>query len=141
MTRAKVLKVTPADENNQVVTVAGCDGYRKTPCVECPWRRSNAGSFPAQAYRISANCAEDGSMIKFGCHMNGATKAVSCAGFLLKNSTHNLGVRLSVSLKRIDFSQISDGGADLFDSYREMAVANGVPENDPAISNCRGDLE
>jgi hypothetical protein len=32
---------------------------------------------------------------------------------------------------------VHDGGHDLHDSYRDMAVANGVDPDDPALGRCR----
>ncbi|AVK09334.1 DUF6283 family protein [Pseudomonas aeruginosa] len=34
-------------------------------------------------------------------------------------------------------NQVSDGGVDLFDSYAEMAIANGVDPEDPILKPCR----
>jgi hypothetical protein len=31
---------------------------------------------------------------------------------------------------------VSDDGLELFDSYRSMADANGVPPNDPILAPC-----
>lgn len=42
---------------------------------------------------------------------------------------------------RYDPSLVSDDGIALYDSYREMAVANGVPPDDPIIAPCRANNE
>jgi len=34
------------------------------------------------------------------------------------------------------FDGLNDGGHDLFSSYREMAIANGVSPDDPALNDC-----
>lgn len=55
----------------------------------------------------------------------------------MNGSLHNIGMRLKISAREIDLSQVSDGGAELFLSYREMAEANGVDPNDPILASCR----
>jgi hypothetical protein len=137
---ARIVNTRVADENNVVHTVVGGgEAYRKQPCAECPWRRENAGSFPAEAFRHSANTAFDMATKTFACHMSGAEKPAVCAGFLLRNATHNLSVRLGLS--RGLFVGVKPAGAKLFNSYREMAVANGVDPSDPALARCRADFE
>ena len=32
---------------------------------------------------------------------------------------------------------VSDGGHELHDNYREMAIANGVSPDDPSLAECR----
>jgi Family of unknown function (DUF6283) len=58
----------------------------------------------------------------------------ACAGFIVKSSAHNLSVRLA----RQDFSHVHSP-YPLFNTYREMAIANGVDPNDPHLRNCRDD--
>jgi hypothetical protein len=57
-----------------------------------------------------------------------------CAGFLLQSAAHNLSVRMA----RQDFSHVLSR-YPLFATYREMAIANGVDPDDPALRNCRDD--
>ncbi|MDG3444636.1 DUF6283 family protein [Nitrospirillum amazonense] len=133
-----IISIRPADENHQVVSVEGGGArYMRKPCPECPWRRAAPiGAFPAEAYRISAKTAYDMSLHKFSCHMAGAEKPATCAGFLLRGADHNLSVRLarcSGSLKPDDVTT----EVDLYDSYRDMAEANGVASDDPALARCR----
>lgn len=127
-----------ADANHDVVTVAGGgSGYRKTPCPDCPWRRdAEVGAFPAEAFRHSARTAYDLSRHRFGCHASGAEKPATCAGFLLSGAAHNLSVRLDVLTGRVDLGQVSSP-VPLYDSYREMAEANGVAPDDAALAPCR----
>jgi hypothetical protein len=54
-------------------------------------------------------------------------------GFLLQSSAHNLSVRLS----RTNFDVRSP--FPFFRTYREMAIANGVAANDPALRAGRDD--
>jgi hypothetical protein len=132
-----VVAVHPAGEDHQVISLQGDGGYRRSPCEQCPWRRDQAGSFPAEAFRVSANTAYDLSEHTFACHMSGAEHPATCAGFLMRGADHNLAIRFKYTTGKIPFDDISDGGADLFGSYREMAVANGVDPDDPVLAPCR----
>jgi hypothetical protein len=134
----RITNIRTADKNHQVVTVnGGGHAYRRKPCAECPWRRdAPIGAFPAEAYRHSANTAYDMSQRKFACHMSGSEKPATCAGFLLRGAEHNLAVRLGLMRSAIDMSKVSSD-VDLFDSYREMAEANGVAADEPALAPCR----
>lgn len=132
----KITNVHPADDDHQVVTVeGGGDRWRKKPCADCPWRKDATGVFPPEAFRHSANTAQDMSQHKFGCHQSGSKKTATCAGFLLKGADHNLAVRMA--RMRGLMLDVDDSGLDLFDNYKDMAVANGVDEDDPALSKCR----
>lgn len=139
--KATVVRRTQADENNEVVLVQGDGGYQRKPCAECPWRKENAGSFPAEAFRISAHTAYDMDESGFGCHMTTPEKPITCAGFLLQNADNNFYVRLRVMRGDIDYEQISDDDADLWENYRAMAEANGVDPDDPVLAPCRGNDE
>jgi hypothetical protein len=125
-----------------VATVAIKRGERhlhpKAPCAQCPWRADLApGAFPAEAFRISANTAEDMSPTTFACHMAGLDQPQTCAGFLLRGGDHNLAVRLASARQQIDWKGLTDGGFPLHDGYVSMAVANGVSADDPALARCR----
>jgi hypothetical protein len=135
--RARITRRTPADKHNQVVRVEGGSGaYRRQPCPGCPWRVDNTGSFPAEAFRISAGTAADMALEAFGCHESGTAKPATCAGFLLRGAEHNLGVRLGLGSGRYQ-PDVTDGGHALHAGYITMAVANGVPRDDPALRQCR----
>lgn len=136
-TAARVTAVTPADWNHQVVsTEGGAGGYRKKPCATCPWRVDACGEFPAEAFRISAHTAYDMSNRTFGCHESGSKKPTTCAGFLLRGAAHNLSVRLGYVHGRYK-DDVSDGGVELYENYRAMAVDNGVDDTDPVLAKCR----
>jgi hypothetical protein len=62
---------------------------------------------------------------------------VTCAGFLLRGAQHNMAVRMACSVGQIDLSQVSDGGHELHDDYRAMAIANGLDPADPRLRGCR----
>lgn len=132
-----ITRVRPADENHQVLTVegGGCS-YRKKPCKNCPWRIDSVGEFPAEAFRHSASTAYDMAEETFACHEAGAKKPATCAGFLLRGADHNLSVRLGYITGRYK-GDVSDGGHELHDNYRAMAVANGVSPDDPILAQCR----
>lgn len=138
--KSKVVKITPAGHEHQVVTVVGGKGsYRRKPCFDCPWRKdAKIGEFPAESFRVSANTAADMSTHQFSCHNSGTEKPATCAGFLLRGADHNLSVRLGRMNGRIDLDAVSDGGVPLYESYRAMAEANGVSPDDPALAQCRG---
>lgn len=127
--------ITMSTENAQEHRFA----HRARPCPQCPWRTDlPTGVFPASAYRHSASTAYDGAENVFSCHMQGRDKPATCAGFLLKGADHNLGVRFAILNNRYNPEAVSDGGVPLYKSYRAMAVANGVPANDPVLDRCRG---
>lgn len=140
--KAIVSQARPAGANDrgelhQVLTVEGGGGaYRRKPCANCPWRVDAVGEFPAEAFRISASTAYDMAQNTFACHQSGKDKPAICAGFLLRGADHNMGVRLK-RIKGQSFDDVTDGGHELHDSYRDMATANGVPEDDPVLARCR----
>lgn len=136
--KPRVTRARQADENYQVVTIVGGDGkYQTQPCSQCPWRKDQVGTFPAEAFRLSANTAYDMSEHNFACHMAGVEKPKTCAGFLLNGSRHNLSYRLKVIKGDIDPNTVTDGDHDLHESYRAMAEANGVDPEDPVLRPCR----
>lgn len=135
---ARITKRRLADANNAVLQVVGGSfAYRREPCGGCPWRIDQTGAFPAEAFRISAPTAYDASLETFACHESGPAKPAVCAGFLLRNSLHNIGARL----KGIAGGADCRSDVDLHPSYRAMAVANGVSADDPIIARCRADDE
>jgi Family of unknown function (DUF6283) len=102
------------------------------------------GEFPAEAFRHSATTATDGSKLLeigeealhgFSCHQSGSEKPATCAGYIL-NGDDGIGWRIAVMTGKFDPKQVSSDVA-LFGSYYEMAVANGVPHDDPALVACK----
>ena len=138
--RSKIVSTHACDENHQVVSVStdGGGAFRTSPCAECPWRLdAPIGAFPVEAYRHSARCAYDMAGNMFACHMAGAEKPQTCAGFVLSRSAeHNMGVRWAIIKGRLYFGTISSD-VPTYETYREMAVANGVDPDDPALRPCR----
>jgi len=138
----RVRAIHPVDDANQVVSIeGGRRQYRRQPCGGCPWRVDQTGSFPAEAFRISAPTAYDLSDRMFGCHESGTSTPATSAGFLLRGANHNTAVRMRVSLGEFDLTSISDGGHELHDSYRDMAEANGVDPDDHVLRACRDSYE
>lgn len=135
---AKILAAAIADENHQVLSVTGgSKTHMKKPCPDCPWRKDAVGEFPAEAFRISAKTSYDMAQSTFACHQAGAENPRTCAGFLLSESAHhNMQVRLE-KMRGVDYRDVSSGGAELFDTYAEMAIANGVDPDDPILEGCR----
>lgn len=134
---AQVVRTRPAGPDHQVVTIeGGRSGYRRQPCSDCPWRKDAVGEFPPEAFVHSASTAYDMAQSTFACHQSGAAKPAICAGFLLRGADHNLSVRLGY-LKGVIDHDVKDGGLALHDGYREMAIANGVDPDHPALKQCR----
>lgn len=140
--KSEILEVRPAGDDHQVVTVKR-DAERKTghlyrrkPCAKCPWRVDAVGEFPAEAFKHSASTAYDMSDRVFGCHDSGTSKPATCAGFLLRGAYHNLRVRMAYLTGEIQ-DDLEEDGLELFESYREMAIANGVDPDDPVLADCR----
>lgn len=130
--------VTPAGDGiHGVVTVVnGKSQHQHKPCIGCPWRKENVGNFPSGAFRISANTSYDMAGHTFACHMRGADNPSTCAGFLLsKSADDNMSVRIERS-KRQGLEEVDGDGCDLFDTYRKMAIANGVAPNDGTLRGC-----
>lgn len=138
----KIQAITPAGADHQVVTFThkNDDGgmkFRKTPCRPCPWVIQNAGMFPAKAFEHSARTAYDMSTHLFSCHESGVDKAKICAGFLLRGADHNLGIRMAILNNKYHIDEVKVDDRELFDSYKDMAIANGVDEDHPALTPCR----
>ena len=77
------------------------------------------------------------SRVSFVCHETSEAAPLVCAGFLLRGATHHLGVRLHIARGEVDPAAVHDGGHELHGSYRDMAIANGVDPDDPALAPCR----
>jgi hypothetical protein len=134
--KPEIIETRAAGDDHQVVTVkGGRKSCRRKPCPNCPWRKDAVGEFPPEAFRHSARTSYDQATSVFACHDSGVEKSAKCAGFLLRGADHNLAVRLGYI--RGEIPKVEDGGFELFDSYREMAIANGVDSDDPVLLLCR----
>lgn len=139
----RTVSIHPCGPNHQVVTVsrkadAPAQTFRREACAECPWRKdAPIGAFPVDAFRHSARTCVDLAGSTFACHMSGAARPATCAGFLLSDSAyHNLAVRLARMHGRMLPDQVKTT-VPTYRTYREMAEANGVDPADPALSECR----
>lgn len=72
--------------------------------------------------------------------MSGIEGAKTCAGFLLSNADNNIAVRIALMKGQIDMEKVSSP-YPLYESYRKMAEANGVPSDDPVLTPCRANDE
>lgn len=138
--KTRVTEKRLAGKDHAVVSVSGGDpkAYRREPCDECPWRTDIPKVFPSEAFRLSAHTAYDMADRTFACHMSGTKSPSTCAGFLLKNSRNNMQVRISVMKGELNLRKVKSS-VPLFESYRAMAIANGVSPDDPALQHCRDD--
>jgi hypothetical protein len=143
--RTTVLATNKVSDDYAVLTLNTAPGkraadYMRLPCPQCPWRKDiPAGVFPPDAFRHSAKTCEDMSLTTFACHMAGKASPKTCAGFLRStDAEHNLAMRIQTARGEYDPRQLNrDQRVPTFATYAEMAVANGVPADDPAILETR----
>lgn len=104
----------------------------RKPCGECPWRKDvKPGQFPPERFIALAGTAYDMSVRVFVCHKSVDGREFACAGYVARFE-HSLALRLA----RIDPATVSCD-VPLHETYREMAIANGVPPDHPALRLCR----
>lgn len=109
--------------------------YAKKPCDECPWRCDvPTRHFPPERFIALAHTAYDLTTMFFACHKSTEESVFVCAGYMIQQSAHNMTLRMSGQNFRDVTSQHK-----LFETYRDMAVANGVPEDHPSLDYCRDD--
>lgn len=138
---ARITFRRPAGSGHRVLTIeGGGDSFRREPCAQCPWRKDAVGVFPTEAFRHSGETGtkvgQAGEPRMFACHANGSEKPAACAGYILA-SRDTIGWQAAVRTRRFDPAKVHSAGLDLFPGYFEMAVANGVAPDDPAIAGCR----
>ncbi|MGI5292809.1 DUF6283 family protein [Nonomuraea polychroma] len=110
--------------------------HQEEPCRRCPWRKdAPTGAFPPEVFQHSATTSYDLAVSTFACHASSPGEPpLTCAGFLLRGAAHNLSIRLSSR----DYSDVRTT-IELYSDYVDMAVANGVPADDPVLAPCRRD--
>ena len=145
------LRARAAGPDHQVVTIESTSHqYRRTVCRDCPWRVDATGTFPPEAFVLSAPTSYDVPVTveimlrtgdrpsTFSCHSHGTDQPITCAGFLLRDAAHNLAVRMAGIAGR-HVAGVREPNCDLHENYRAMAIANGVPADHPALEHCRED--
>lgn len=99
---------------------------RSETCTECPWRRDVAvGHFPPERYVSLRRTCEQGFNNVFACHQTAEGHETVCVGYLMVDGLNNFRVRLAVIQGQYDPKMLKATGP-LYESFREMAVANGV---------------
>jgi hypothetical protein len=142
--RSAITQKRPADAVWGVTTLEyqGPPVAQRSPCAgteRCPWRRdATPGTFPAEAFRLSAPTSYPDSDRRFGCHSSSAEAPRICAGWLLRGAFGNQQVQKLLEAGLIQVPTLPPG-VELYDDYAEMAVANGVAEDDPALVPLRRD--
>lgn len=99
----------------------------KTQCNECPWRTDvDVGRFPPERYAALTNSCRQGWPPGpiFACHKTPEGKEQACVGYLLRNGTNNIAVRMAASQGRLSLADLKATGP-LYDGFRDMAIANG----------------
>jgi hypothetical protein len=109
-------------------------------CGECPWLRSSpVGRFPVERYEALADTCKPGWLRPvFACHKTpegDGTRA--CAGMLLVVGTDSNAVRLAIIKGALNLKAVSATGP-LYDSFIEMAQANGCDPLDDAFEGLEG---
>ena len=137
----EVVEVRPAPDGTWAVfTVRKANqGHATEPCPRCPWRKdAPIGAFPPEVFTASARTNYDMAQHTFGCHGSKRCDPLTCAGFLLVGAGNNRAVRVALIRGTIDLAKVGSP-VELYSSYREMAIANGVDPDDPALERCRDD--
>lgn len=111
-----------------------CSKQRNTPCSECPWKRSSPiGHFPPERYVALAPTAQQQLGPMFACHMSKEGGEIPCAGYLMVAGPTSISVRLALAQGRLDLDSLDAQREQVYGSYAEMAVANGVPADHPSL--------
>ncbi len=113
--------------------------HQVKPCADCPWRLdAPIGNFLPERFVNLAHTSYDMNLAQFACHKSLEGSEIGCAGFLLAGAAHNLGTRLGLRAGTVDLDAVSSD-YPLFPSFRAMAIANGVPADHVALTDCRDD--
>lgn len=133
---AQVVRTRPAGPDHQVVTIEGAEwvsspALQRLPLAEGCRGRISTGSFRALGQHRIRHGAKHLCVPPVWCSKAGHLRRI-----LLRGADHNLSVRLGY-LKGVIDHDVKDGGLALHDGYREMAIANGVDPDHPALKQCR----
>ena len=102
-----------------------------TPCKDCPFRKgveklAESEKFSKERYEALQSTVKQGlGQPVFACHKSTEEAPLACVGYLLVEGGINFSVRIAVIEKRLDFSKLFCK-EELYESYEEMAKANGV---------------
>jgi hypothetical protein len=114
-------------------TGPACPGRSRNPsaggstCDECPWRRDVAvGRFPPERFIELASTSVQHIGPLFACHVTPEGGEHACVGWLLVDGVENLRVRIAISTGELNLRRLVARG-ELYNSFGEMAEANGVP--------------
>jgi GNAT superfamily N-acetyltransferase len=135
---ARVVRQRPGDEEWGVETrIYEGVAAQPRPCSGekvCPWRRdAPVGQFPPEVYVHSAPGNRTGGPSgRFGCHSSTAARPLLCAGWLLAGADGNAEVLSMMDAGVLARPELPDG-VEVYDSYAEMAAANGVDPGLPAL--------
>lgn len=95
-----------------------------TTCNECPFLKDvPVGRFPPERFQQLRRTAQQGFNPIFACHKTIEGSDNACVGYLLVDGLNNFNVRLALSRKRFNPSELKATGP-LYDSYKEMEDAN-----------------
>lgn len=102
----------------------------KSPCYNCPWRKDKtvapAEMFPKDRYESMQECVKQGlGKPIFACHNTPEEKPKACAGYLIVEGAVNFSVRIAIIQGRLNLEELHCDD-ELYESYEEMAMANGV---------------
>ena len=112
---------------------------KRRPCKTCPWRKdAELGYWHQDHYRdMAKSCQRDGPN-QMMCHQSRDTNQIVCAGWVLVLGFDAIGVRRAVHNGDFDPNRdFESGGLELYDSWEEMAEANGVYTPDYRVGSGR----
>lgn len=110
------------------------NGFRITrQCAECPWRRDvPTGKFPPERYVRLFKTVQQGLNPHFACHRSADETPQVCVGYLLVDGVNNWSARYAAAMGAFDPKQLVATGP-LYESFVEMALANGVDIDDLVV--------
>lgn len=105
----------------------------RKPCNNCPWRKDAPRRHwhPDHFTSIWVNCQDDGVNI-MNCHKAAESapaiaRKLVCQGWVRVMKLDAIGVRFALMRDLVTIEEMNDADVpDLFQTFREMLVANGV---------------
>lgn len=97
-------------------------------CSNCPWLKSSPpGEFSVERYIALKPSMQQGFGCIFACHKSREGEEFACVGAILRGGLANFNMRVLVHRRHISLEDLRATGP-LYDSFTEMARANGVPD-------------